>query len=79
MASVAEDIELFEDALHQLPSDFQNHPFHYGNETPIMPDLYRWLRKQLSPETVPITYRQDHSNMDDWRNILSDYSYFLIG
>lgn len=68
MASVAEDIEIFEDTLRQLHSDFQNHPFHYGNENPIMPELYRWLRTQLSAETVPLKYRQDHSNSDDWRN-----------
>lgn len=68
MDSVSEDIELFENTLRQLHRDFQRHPFHYGNENPIMPELYRWLRSQLSPETVPLAYLQDHSNMDDWRN-----------
>jgi len=68
MASTSEDIELFEKTLYQLHSDFQNHPFHYGNENPIMPEIYRRLRQQLSPETVSLEYRQDHSNMDDWRN-----------
>ncbi|MFC5277360.1 hypothetical protein ACFPM1_01065 [Halorubrum rubrum] len=68
MPSVSGDIELFEEVLHQLHHDFQNHPFHYGNENPVMPELYRQLRIRLSPETVPLTYRQDHSNMDDWRN-----------
>jgi|GEM_PF-1877505 len=68
MTSVADDIELFEATLQHLISDFQSHPFHYGNENPVMPELYRELRKRLSPETVPLTYRQDHSNMEDWRN-----------
>jgi hypothetical protein len=62
------DVELFENVLRQLHDDFQEHPFHYGNENPIMPELYRRLRAKLSPETVPLTYRQDHSNLDDWRN-----------
>ena len=68
MTSVSEDIELFEKTLRQLHRDFQRHPFHYGNENPVMPELYRQLRSELSPETVPLTYRQDHSNLDDWRN-----------
>jgi len=68
MTSVSEDIELFENALRQLHHDFQSHPFHYGNENPVMPELYRLLRTRLSPETVPLAYRQDHCNMDDWRN-----------
>lgn len=68
MANIAEDIEFFEDTLRQLFSDFQSHPFHYGNENPIMPELYRRLRTQLTPETVPLTYRQDHSDMNEWRN-----------
>lgn len=68
MSSVTDDIELFEATLKQLHEDFQQHPFHYGNENPVMPELYRRLRTELSPETVPVTYYQDHSNMDDWRN-----------
>ncbi|MFD1643951.1 hypothetical protein [Halohasta litorea] len=68
MASVAEDVGIFEDAIRQLHDDFQNHPFHYGNENPIMPELYRRLRTELSPETISLSYRQDHSNMGDWRN-----------
>ncbi|WP_152420261.1 hypothetical protein [Halorubrum distributum] len=68
MTSISEDIELFEKTLRQLHRDFQRHPFHYGNENPVMPELYRQLRAELSPETVPLTYCQDHSNLDDWRN-----------
>ena len=68
MVQLSGDIELFEETLRQLHRDFQKYPFHYGNENPIMPELYRRLRTQLSPETVPLTYRQDHSKMDDWRN-----------
>lgn len=68
MTSISEDISCFENVLRELHDDFQNHPFHYGNENPIMPELYRRLRQRLTPETVPLTYRQDHSNMDDWRN-----------
>ncbi|ELY58350.1 hypothetical protein [Natronolimnohabitans innermongolicus] len=68
MTSQTRDIQLFEDTLRDLHQDFQEHPFHYGNENPIMPELYRRLRTQLTPETAPLTYRQDHSNMDDWRN-----------
>jgi len=33
-----------------------------------MPELYRRLRTQLSPETAPLRYHQDHSNMEEWRN-----------
>ncbi|WP_226040355.1 hypothetical protein [Natrinema sp. DC36] len=68
MTSESADIRLFEDTLQQLHQDFLDHPFHYGNENPIMPELYRRLRTKLSPETVPVQYLQDHSNMDDWRN-----------
>ena len=62
------DVEAFETALRNLFEDFQQHPFHYGNENPIMPELYRLLRKRLTPETVPLEYRRDHAEMDQWRN-----------
>jgi hypothetical protein len=62
------DIRIFENALRDLHADFQQHPFHYGNENPVMPELYRLLRARLEPETVPVQYEQDHSDMDQWRN-----------
>ncbi|GAB3686507.1 hypothetical protein GCM10028857_18670 [Salinarchaeum chitinilyticum] len=62
------EIEVFESVLKQLHSDFQQFPFHYGNENPVMPELYRRLRGQLTPGTVPLTYRSDHSDMEQWRN-----------
>lgn len=68
MSSEPADIELFESAVQDLHQDFLDHPFHYGNENPIMPELYRRLKAELNPETVDLRYRQDHSNMDDWRN-----------
>lgn len=68
MTSVSEDIEQFEVCLQDLHEDFQQYPFHYGNENPVVPELYRRLLASLSRATVSIDYRQDHSNMDDWRN-----------
>ncbi|SDG39231.1 hypothetical protein [Halorientalis regularis] len=68
MDSISSDITDFEDTLLELHRDFQRYPFHYGNENPIMPELYRLLREQLTPETVPLEYRQQHSDMEQWRN-----------
>lgn len=68
MESSSGAIEAFESALQELHRDFQQFPFHYGNENPVMPELYRRLRGQLTPETIPLTYRRDHSDMDQWRN-----------
>ena len=68
MTSVSEDIEQFEACLHALHEDFQQYPFHYGNEHPIAPELYRQLLASLSQLTVPVDYRQDHSSMEEWRN-----------
>jgi len=33
-----------------------------------MPELYRLLRERLTTETVPLEYRQQHSDMEQWRN-----------
>lgn len=68
MTSVSKDIEQFEACLHAIQKDFQQYPFHYGNENPVVPELYRRLLASLSRSTVSIDYRQDHSKMDDWRN-----------
>lgn len=68
MPPISNDINDFEAVLQELHSDFREHPFYYGNENPIMPELYRRLRDRLEPETVPLRYQQDHSDMDDWRN-----------
>jgi hypothetical protein len=68
MGSIPSDITDFEDTLLELHRDFQQYPFHYGNENPIMPELYRLLRERLTPETVPLEYRQQHSDMEQWRN-----------
>lgn len=68
MDSIPSDITDFEDTLLELHRDFQQYPFHYGNENPIIPELYRLLRERLTPETVPLEYRQQHSDMEQWRN-----------
>lgn len=68
MASAPDDVATFEELLRELHDDFQQHPFHYGNENPVMPELYRALRNRLSPETVALEYRQEHSDMEQWRN-----------
>jgi len=68
MSSEPTDTDIFENTIQNLHRDLLDHPFHYGNENPIMPELYRRLRGKLEPETVPVQYRQDHSNMGDWRN-----------
>lgn len=68
MDSIADDIALFEEQLSALHRDFRRYPFHYGNENPVMPELYQSLREELTPETVPLEYRQEHSDMDQWRN-----------
>lgn len=64
----SDSIQLFEETLHNLHADFQRYPFHYGNENPVMPELYRLLRERLTPETTPVRYQQDHSDMEQWRN-----------
>lgn len=61
-------METFETALEDLHREFQTHPFHYTNENPVAPELYRLLRNTLSPETVPVDYRRAHNDMEQWRN-----------
>jgi hypothetical protein len=68
MTRESAEVALFEDNLRELHRDFRQHPFHYGNENPIMPELYRLLRDQLSPKTTQLEYRRDHSDMEQWRN-----------
>lgn len=68
MTQQSTEVRIFEDTLRELHRDFRQYPFHYGNENPIMPELYRLLRGQLSPETTQLEYRRDHSDMEQWRN-----------
>lgn len=63
-----DDVETFETALEELHRHFQSQPFHYTNEHPLAPELHRLLRERLSPEVVPVDYRQSHSDIDQWRN-----------
>jgi len=63
-----DDVAVFESVLRELHEDVQAYPFHYGNEHPITPELYARLRSQLSPATVPLDYRRDHSDNSQWRN-----------
>lgn len=66
--TVDEDIEAFEDALADLHEELQRYPFHFGNENLLVPELYARLRPALAPPTVELEYRQDHSDLDQWRN-----------
>lgn len=68
MLAMDSDTKIFEQVLTQLHQDFKQHPFHYGNEHPIAPELYSRLRSKLPLPTVELDYRQDHSYQSKWRN-----------
>jgi hypothetical protein len=65
---MGDDFSTFDAVLEQIHEDLSKYPFHYGNEHPIAPELYSRLRSELSPPTVELEYRQDHSNKSQWRN-----------
>lgn len=62
------DIDVFEEVLKDLNKDIERYPFHYGNEHPIAPELYGRLRSALDPPTTPLEYKQEHSDLTQWRN-----------
>jgi hypothetical protein len=59
--------EAFDKVVSELASDFQQNPFHYGNEDILVPELYHRMRNLLDNISLEVEYRRDYGDEDYWR------------
>ena len=59
--------DAFNEVIGELASDFQQNPFHYGNEDILVPELYHRLCHTLDNVNIDIEYRQDYGDKGYWR------------
>lgn len=64
--------EAFNEVIGELATDFQQNPFHYGNEDILVPELYHRMCNILDNVSLEVEYRRDYGDKDYWRvaNIL---------
>jgi hypothetical protein len=59
------DVEQFGETLTRLHTDFQENPFQYSTENPVVTSLYCRLNNTLSNPRVPISFNTAYG--DNWR------------
>lgn len=55
----------FFDTIEEIHANFQDSPFEYGTEDPLVADLYRRLAENVDDVHRPIEFRTDYG--DSWR------------
>lgn len=61
------DIEIFDKVTEELTHDFQSNPFQYGNEQPVLNELYHRLRQSIPQVNLPVRFETDYANIEKWR------------
>lgn len=65
--SVIADERVFTSITKEVADDFATNPFHYGNEDLLIPEFAHRLRTKLSTPQLPVEYRDDYGDPDEWR------------
>lgn len=61
------DAEVLEEVVDELMKDFQKNPFQYGNEQPVISELYHRLRLKLDRPYLPVQFKTDYADKSKWR------------
>ena len=61
------DQSAFETLIDEIHTDFSDNPVNYGNEDPVIPELIHRLRQKIDVDYLPVEYRQEYADNDQWR------------
>lgn len=61
------DQSAFDTLIDEIHTDFSDNPVNYGNEDPVIPELIHRLRQKIDVDYLPVEYRQEYADNDQWR------------